>query len=123
MNFQASSGLDERVFFEEWQKKAFNEETWDVGYYNDYTAEIDIYILDRQDKRRFGLRLHECYPKNIDGTDLAQDSNDQIIKNTITFQYHHWTTLDKNRQEGRQGNEISSTTTNLNNVPRIFSLE
>ena len=33
MLFQASSGLQERVFFEEWQKKAFNEETWDVGYH------------------------------------------------------------------------------------------
>ena len=30
MLFQASSGLKERVFFEEWQKKAFNEQTWDV---------------------------------------------------------------------------------------------
>ena len=51
MTFQASSGLKERVFFEEWQKKAFNEETWDVGYHSDYVSEMQIYLLDKQNKR------------------------------------------------------------------------
>jgi hypothetical protein len=36
IDFQASSGLDERVFFENWQRQAFNEKTWNIGYYNDY---------------------------------------------------------------------------------------
>ena len=31
MSFQASSGLDERVFFENWQRQAFNEKTWNIG--------------------------------------------------------------------------------------------
>jgi len=127
MNFQASSGLDERIFFEEWQKQAFDEQTWDVGYYNDYTGVIDMYILDRQDKRRYGVRLHECYPKDIAGTELGQDQNDQIIKNTVTFQYHHWTVLDRNRQPPNLGNQILSTLINtatrtiLSNVPSILN--
>ena len=28
--FNGSSGLDERVFFENWQRQAFDENTWDV---------------------------------------------------------------------------------------------
>ena len=36
MLFQASSGLEERVFFEKWQELAFDERTWNVGYYDDY---------------------------------------------------------------------------------------
>ena len=47
MTFQASSGLDERVFFENWQELAFNKQTWNVGYYNDYARTIEIYLLDR----------------------------------------------------------------------------
>ena len=35
MTFYASSGLKERVFFEEWQKKAFNEKTWNDKYHNE----------------------------------------------------------------------------------------
>ena len=33
MTFVASSGLDERVFFEEWQELAFNQKSWNVGFF------------------------------------------------------------------------------------------
>ena len=102
MVFQATAGLTERVFFEEWQKLAFNEQTWDVGYYNDYIGTVDIYTLNKQDEREYGLKLYEVFPKDIGGTDLAQDSNNAIIKNTIVFQYHHWEVLDKNRSSPGQ---------------------
>ena len=47
MSFQASSDLEERVFFERWQKSAFNPQTWNVGYYDDYTGSVEIYLLDK----------------------------------------------------------------------------
>ena len=47
MQFQASSGLDERVYFENWQRQAFNEKTWNIGYYNDYISTIEMYVLDK----------------------------------------------------------------------------
>ncbi len=33
ISFQASNDLRERVFFENWQKLAFNEKSWNMGYY------------------------------------------------------------------------------------------
>ena len=98
ISFQASSDLAERRFFEEWQKLAFSEKTWDVGYYNDYIAQIDLYLLDRQDKRRFGVKLWECFPKTIDGTELNQGANNEIIKNDVSFSFRYWTQLDINAQ-------------------------
>ena len=66
MTFQASSDLEERVFFESWQEKAWDKGTWNVNYYKDYISDsVDIYVLDQQDTRRYGLRLRECYPKEI----------------------------------------------------------
>ena len=96
MTFQASSGLNERVFFEKWQKQAFNEDTWNVGYYNDYVSEVHIYLLDKKDKRRYGLRLIEAFPKTIEGTDLNQGTNNEIIKTSVSFSFRYWQTLDKN---------------------------
>ena len=98
VTFQASSDLGERRFFEEWQKLAFSEKTWNVGYYNDYIAQIDLYLLDRQDNRRFGVKLWECFPKDIAGTDLNQGANNEIIKNTVSFSFRYWTQLDINAQ-------------------------
>ena len=97
MVFQASSGLEERVFFEEWQKLAYNPSTWDMGYYNDYVSVIDVYLLNRNNKRRFGLRLHEIFPKTIGATSLNQSANNEIIKISITFSFRYWSTLDIDR--------------------------
>jgi len=86
--------LKERIFFEEWQKLAFGEEVWNVGYYNDYVSAVEIYVLDRADVRRYGIKLHEAYPKEIAATTLDQGANSEIIKNTINFQYRYWTAID-----------------------------
>ena len=70
MTFQASSGLEERVFFEKWQAEAFDERSWNVGYYKNYIGTVDIYIMNRQDERKYGIKLMEAFPKTINGTEL-----------------------------------------------------
>ena len=94
LTFLASGGLEERVFFEEWQKQAFDESSWNVGYYNDYVSIIEIYLLDKKDRRRYGIKLEEAYPKEIAPTDLSQSSNNELIKLSVNFSYRYWTTLD-----------------------------
>ena len=96
LTFIASGGLDERVFFEEWQNQAFDESSWNVGYYNDYTSHIEIWLLDKKDRRRYGMKLVEAYPKEIAPIDLGQSTN-ELIKLSVTFSYRYWTTLDVNR--------------------------
>ena len=97
MSFQASSGLDERVFFENWQRQAFNEKTWNIGYYNDYIGTIEMYVLDKQDQRRYGIKLWEVFPKTIGANDLAYDSNDQLLLTPVSFTFRYWTSLDQSQ--------------------------
>ena len=100
LTFQASSGLDERVFFENWQETAFSRTTWDVGYYDDYKGTIEIFLLDKQNRKRYGLKLMEAFPKTIGPIPLSQSANNQIVKNTVTFSFRYWETSDTNRQVG-----------------------
>jgi len=116
MLFQASSGLKERVFFEEWQKKAFSEETWDVGYHDDYVSEVQIYLLDKQNQRRYGIRLHEAWPKTIGAVALNQAPSSEIIKIPVTFSFRWWETLDITRQASALKEKKFATGTN--NVER-----
>ena len=109
MTFQASSNLEERVFFEEWQALAFDERSWNVKYYNDYISTVDIYILDKQNNRRFGIKLHEAFPKTIGPTELNQAPSTEIIKLPITFSFRYWTTLDIDRQLPSLGEKIFDT--------------
>ena len=128
MVFQASSGLNERVFFEEWQQQAFDPTTWDIGYYNDYVSIVDIYLLDRKDQRRFGLRLHEAFPKTITATELNQGTNNEIIKTSVSFAFRYWDTLDIERTPPSLGNKVFETVTNTvtrnitRNTPRVLNI-
>ena len=97
MSFQASSGLDERLFFENWQRQAFNEKTWNIGYYLDYIGHVEMYVLDKQDQRRYGIKLWEVFPKTIGANELAYDSNDQIMLLPISFTFRYWTSLDQSQ--------------------------
>ena len=127
MIFQASSGLQERVFFEEWQKKAFNEETWDVGYHQDYVSEVQVYLLDKQNQRRYGIRLHEAYPRAIGAVGLNQAPSSEIIKIPVTFSFRWWETLDITRQAPSLKEKIFSTVINTvernitRNIPKILT--
>jgi hypothetical protein len=127
MTFQASSGLEERTFFEDWQSLAFDERSWNVGYYNDYISTVDIYILDRQNQRRFGLKLHEAFPKTIGATELSQAANNELIKLAVTFSFRYWTTLDVERQRPSLSEKIFDTITTgverqiSSNLPKVFT--
>ena len=127
MTFQASSGLNERVFFEKWQKQAFDENTWNVGYYNDYVSEVHIYLLDRKDQRRYGLKLMEAFPKTIEATELNQGSNNELIKTSVSFAFRYWQTLDTNRISRPLGdliasNLIDTVQRSINaNLPRVLT--
>ena len=127
MTFQASSGLDERVFFEEWQELAFNKQTWNVGYYDDYVSTVEIYLLDRQDQRRYGIKLIEAFPKTINGTDLSQAANNEIIKTSVSFSFRYWESLDANRQPPSLTDKIFDTVVNTvtrnieANLPKVLT--
>ena len=97
MSFQASSGLDERVFFENWQRQAFNEKTWNIGYYLDYIGHVEMYVLDKQEQRRYGIKLWEVFPKTIGASELAYDSNDQLMLLPVSFTFRYWTSLDQSQ--------------------------
>ena len=86
----SSQDLRERKMFEAWQALAWNPETWNIGYYEDYIGTIDVFLLDSQFNRTFGLALHECFPKEIQGNDLSAAPATEALKLTVQMQYKYW---------------------------------
>ena len=128
MSFQASSGLDERVFFENWQRQAFNEKTWNIGYYKDYTGHIEMYILDKQNQRRYGIKLWEVFPKTIGLNELAYDANDQLLLTPVSFTFRYWTSLDQSQNpQISVFDRVFDTVVNVaernisRNIPKVLS--
>ena len=98
LTIQTSADLEERLFFESWQELAWNKLTWNVGYYEDYIGSIDIYILDINNNRRYGVNVFECFPKEVVPAPLSYNQATEIIKTSVTMQYKYWETLDSNDQ-------------------------
>ena len=127
MTFQSSSDLEERVFFESWQETAWDRGTWNVGYYKDYIREIEIYVLDVKNTRRYGIRLMECFPKEIGPSSFDAGPASDIIKIPITMQYRYWETLDITNQPPNLMEKVLDTvitgaerTINAN-IPKVLS--
>ena len=128
VQFQASSQLSERVFFENWQRSAFNEKTWNIGYYNDYIGSMEIYVLDRKDKRRYGIKLWEVFPKTIGANALSYGANDTIMLTPVNFSFRYWASLDQtNNPKINIFGRVLETTLNVaernisRNIPRILN--
>ena len=119
---------NERKYFEQWQENMFNPDTWNLGYYNDYVGAIEIYLLDKQEQRRYGLKLWEAFPKTINATALNAGSNNEIIKVDIGFSFRYWTALDTSQGQSPDLMEkITKTVVNTvernisRNIPKVLN--
>ena len=57
--------MREKLFFETWQRLAFDPQTWALGYYDDYVGSIQIYQLDETDPEDMVCN-YRSFPKTID---------------------------------------------------------
>ena len=91
--FQCSSDMKEKRFFETWQRLAYNPQTWSLGYYDEYSGGLQIYSLDQNDRRRYGVEIVECFPKTIAAQPIAYAAVNEIQKVSVTFAYRYWKDL------------------------------
>jgi len=92
-SFYCHNDMREKTFFENWQKLAFNHQTFAVNYYDDYVGTIQIYQLDQKNNRRYGAELVECFPKTIAEQKLSGDKASGVQTVDITFSFRYWKNL------------------------------
>jgi hypothetical protein len=127
LTIQTSSDLEERVFFQSWQELAWDRSTWNVRYYKDYVGIMEIYILDINNNRRYGVKIFNCFPKEVGPISLSYTQATDIIKTPITMEYNYWETLDITNQPPSLLDKvldtvITSAERNINaNIPKVLS--
>ena len=56
--FRCSKDMREKRYFESWQKQSsYNPQTWSMQYYEDYVGTVQIFQLDENDNRTYGVEL------------------------------------------------------------------
>ena len=90
---QCSNDMREKNFIDTWQRLAYNPQTWSMGYYNDYVGSMDIYLLDTNDRRRYGVQLVECFPTDMGQQALDYTPAGDIMTLSVTWSYRYWKNL------------------------------
>ena len=126
--FQLSTDFREKTFFETWQRLAFDPISFDVGYYNSYVGGIQIYQLDEQDRRKYGVELVECFPKSVEPVSLDYAAANTISTVGISFSYRYWKNLtdegDLPRPLGERIGDLIVNNIERNfraNIPKVLS--
>ena len=106
MTFQSSSDLEERVLFERWQELAWDRANWNIRYYDQYTGSVEIYILDMQKNKKYGVKLYDCYPKTVSDVALNFAPATDIVKINVAMQYKYWETMNIKAQPRGLGDKL-----------------
>ena len=94
MTFICTPGMQEKVYFEEWQKRIVQlgdrDSGWNVEFYKDYVGEIQINQLDRQNQPKYQVTIIEPWPKTINAQEFTLSSNDSYQTVSVDFAYRYW---------------------------------
>jgi hypothetical protein len=90
MSFYVDSNFIVKDFFDRWIMSISNQTTRHFNYYNEYISpSIDIIILNNAQSAVYGVKLLECYPKQLQAVSLDYASKD-IVKLSVSMNYKYW---------------------------------
>ena len=115
VTFLLDNALKVRQTFDAWQRLAYNENTWNLNYYSEYTGSIEIYSMTNDSTRgatnkmggpagrsgggtdvpAFGLKCWEAYPVTISQVDYDSSANNQLGQITISFGFRYTTDISR----------------------------
>ena len=126
-SFYQSNNYKEKQFFETWQRLCYDPNTFSMGYYDEYVGKIQIYSLDNDGLRRYGVELVECFPKTIAAQQLDALPSTTAQTCDVSFSYRYWRNLTDERDLPRPLLEtIESVLANqveralIRNIPKVL---
>ena len=126
-SFYQSNNYKEKQFFETWQRLAYDPNTWAIEYYDDYVGKIQIYSLDNDGLRRYGVELIECFPKTIAAQNLDALPSTTAQTCDVSFSYRYWKNLTDERDLPQRINDSLRTVLAnqverelIKNIPKVL---
>lgn len=79
-----------KLALESWMNKVFNLKSRTFEYYDDYTKDIEIYLLNKTGNEIHKVTLREAYPINMGEIQLDYNGGSNIVKIPVTIVYKWW---------------------------------
>ena len=94
LSFLCSEEMKEKTILDKWNNMCVSvTEGFQVEYYDKYIGELDVFVLDRNAKKRtYHIHYHEVYPKTVTAVELNHGTTNAALRVTAEIQYAYWTT-------------------------------
>ena len=90
MTFHVDRAMTVKRFFEDWGRFIINKDTFNVAYQDQYAVDIEIYQLDEFNKRTYGVKLIEAFPRSQNQIELNMGAQNQTHRMIVLFSYRKW---------------------------------
>ena len=108
LSFYLDRDLIAKKALDRWMNSVFDRNKRTIGFYSDYTRDVDIFVTDKNGNVVYCHKLREAYPKYIGDIQLSY-TGDTVLKVDVTLVYK-WS----ERQEvTHTGESIVSSSGNL----------
>lgn len=88
LNFYVDSAMVVKEFFDNWMSVIVNPGSRTLNYYEEYTTDILITVLNATNQQTYTIGLYEAYPKTIQSITLDHNNKD-VMKLGVTFNYKY----------------------------------
>jgi hypothetical protein len=89
LSFYMDSNFELKDGFDRWMARIIDPTTRAIKYYDDYVQDIEIRVINVDERFPYGLTLYEAYPKTINSIQLDAAGRD-IMRMQVTMQYRYW---------------------------------
>lgn len=86
MSFYVDNTNQAKQFFDEWSNQVFHKQFRNIGFYNEYIRDIDIYLENKVGDVIYWVKLYEAYPKLV-GEFQVDYANNNILKINVLIKY------------------------------------
>jgi hypothetical protein len=93
IEFYLRNTHEERWVFNSWQDYIVAPDSYNVEYYRNYVADIEVYQLDEQNNRTAGIKIKNCFPKTLNAIEMSNETASALLKHTVGFSFKEWIPL------------------------------
>ena len=117
LEFYVDRPMKIKTYFDNWIAQVIDPVTRKFNYYKNYTKDVSIFVLDKQDKNIYGCTLYEAYPKTINPIALTAEGK-EVMKIAVSLQFRYWRGAQYAKQQLPAG--VGDPPTGIPPEPRVI---
>ncbi len=108
MSFILTDSMIEKKYFDAWQNKIVDPKTGNLGFFDDYVADITIKKFSRSAFNEgatptYEVKLIQAWPSIVAEIQLSHSGGTEAMKLPVTFQFKKWEAGQYNPNTGPAG--------------------